>query len=380
VYGVTGTNGKTTTCIVLGTVLREQYGPKKVGLLTTVVFWLGEKEVVNSTKMTTLDSRVVFRRLKQMANAGVEQVVLEVTSHALDQHRLAGVRFDGGIILNLSREHLDYHGDMDGYAKAKGLIVRYLKKGTPLIVNRGNKWARKIVDEAEAAGLEFKAVWFGEEQKEKVKTKLLGRWNKENVLAARLLANEVGISKACIDRGASSISVIPGRMEWVELENRKWKIENGSRLPRVLIDYAVTPDALERVYKEIGEQTKGKVFAVLGACGNRDRGKRPEMAKVVARHADELVLAREDPWTESEEQIFDDLEKGLLDTAIKWKRIVDRKEAIRYCLEKADSDDIVVVTGKGAEVGMAIGKRVVPWSEREVIESELKRLAGKKSS
>jgi len=151
-------------------------------------------------------------------------------------------------------------------------------------------------------------------------------------------------------------------------------------LPRVLIDYAVTPDALERVYKEVREQTQGKIFAVLGACGNRDRGKRPQMARAVAKYADELVLTREDPWTESEEQIFKDLEGGLLDAEIKWHRIVGRREAIKYCLESAGPDDVVVVTGKGAEVGMAVGNKVTPWSEKEVILSEMKKLAPKNNN
>ena len=123
IYGVTGTNGKTTTCYVLASILREAYGKDKVGMLTTVGIWLGNKEEINETKMTTTDSRKVYRYLKEMRESGVEQVVLEVTSHALDQNRLAGLRLDGAIILNIEREHLDYHETMEKYAAAKGKIV-----------------------------------------------------------------------------------------------------------------------------------------------------------------------------------------------------------------------------------------------------------------
>jgi UDP-N-acetylmuramoyl-L-alanyl-D-glutamate--2,6-diaminopimelate ligase len=140
---------------------------------------------------------------------------------------------------------------------------------------------------------------------------------------------------------------------------------------RVLIDYAVTPDALDRLYSYVKEEADGKVFGVLGAAGLRDRGKRPDMARAVARYADVLILTREDPWTESEDQIFSDLEKGLAGSDIEWRRIVDRKEAIASLLDRAQSGDVVVVTGKGAERGMAIGKDIIPWNDRKVVEGLL---------
>jgi UDP-N-acetylmuramoyl-L-alanyl-D-glutamate--2,6-diaminopimelate ligase len=233
-----------------------------------------------------------------------------------------------------------------------------------------------------------------------------------------------GVPEQAIKRGIDAVKSVPGRMDWIEGE------------PRVLIDYAVTPDALERLYKDVRQQTRGKVYAVLGACGMRDRGKRPDMARVVAQYADELVLTREDPWTEDEEQIFADLEKGLLgeagvestgreETARSlstslyalfarprpvppaggraeindsrtahygaklrpvssrlamnksfWKRIVDRREAIKYCLEKAGPEDVVVITGKGAETGMAVGKKVVPWNDKAVVLELFEELSG----
>lgn len=352
IYGVTGTNGKTTTCYVLAGILREAYGRRKVGMLSTVAFWIGEEEEVNKTKMTTLDSRLVFKNLKRMAGQGVEQVVVEMTSHALDQNRLSGVELDGAIILNIEREHLNYHGTMEEYAVAKGKIIDYLKLGAPLVIKEDDELIRKIVKSRHG----LSTICFTAEQAKGVTTPLLGEWNKENVLAASLLAGAVGVGKEVIRRGVDCIKGVPGRMEWVN---------------QVLIDYAVTPDALERLYKYVKEGTSGKIIAILGAAGLRDRGKRPLMARAVASFADEIVLTREDPWTESEEQIFSDLEGGLNDSQVKWQRIVDRKEALRYAIGKAQADDVIVVTGKGAERGMAIGKKIIPWSDKEVIQQLL---------
>ncbi len=357
IYGVTGTNGKTTTSYVLFGVLSQEYGVEHVGMLTTVVFRVGEKEDINETKMTTLPSRVVYRYLKQMKDAGVTHVVLEMTSHALDQNRLAGVRLDGAIMLNIQREHLDYHVTMDAYALAKQKILDYLGFGKPFVGKGDDERVFRIMEIARERG--FDVHGFVHEDAHDVSTSLVGEVNQENVLATILLARAVGISEGAIQRGVESVGHVPGRMEWVDV---------GGGV-RVLIDYAVTPDALDRLYEYVRGVTSGKIFGILGAAGLRDRGKRPAMASSVARYADVLVLTREDPWTESEEQIFQDLEKGLIDSPIAWKRVIDRKEAISSLLSRAESGDVIVVTGKGAERGMGIGNEVIPWNDREVIES-----------
>jgi UDP-N-acetylmuramoyl-L-alanyl-D-glutamate--2,6-diaminopimelate ligase len=352
IYGVTGTNGKTTTCYVLAGILGEAYERKKAGMLSTVAFWIGEEEEINKTKMTTLDSRFVFKNLRRMVNKGVEQVAFEVTSHALDQNRLSGIRLDGAIILNMAREHLNYHGTMEEYAKAKGKIVEYLKPEAPLVIKGDDELIEKAIKAP-------KAIRFTSLQAKEVITPLSGEWNKENVLAASLLARAVGVDEGAIERGVDLMKEVPGRMEWINLNNQ---------LPRVLIDYAVTPDALQRLYGHVKKRVSGRIFAVLGAAGLRDRGKRPLMTQAVAKYADEIVLTREDPWTEPEKQIFNDLEKGLNDSRVKWQRIVDRKEALKYVLKKAQAGDVVVVTGKGAEKGMAIGNKIIPWNDKEVIQ------------
>lgn len=374
VYGVTGTNGKTTTCHLLASILCEGRGADHVGMLTTIALWVGRNVIVNETKMTTLPSRMVWRYLRQMADAGITDVVLELTSHALDQHRLAGIRLDGGIILNIAREHLDYHQTMEAYWLAKAKIVAYLRPNAPLVVNKQFLSFFNSLKSRQANHSHFsttRLIEFSAHDARAVQTALVGDVNKENVLAARLLAAALGISQAVIDQGVAQVKYVPGRMEWIGLDR------DAARLPKVLVDYAVTPDALERLYADLKQQLQGegKLFAVLGAAGLRDRGKRPAMARAAAQYADEVVLTREDPWTESEEQIFADLEVGMVDASVPWSRIVDRREAIWHCLQKAQPADIVVVTGKGAETGMAVGSTVIPWSDKKVIqELLLKRL------
>jgi UDP-N-acetylmuramyl tripeptide synthase len=356
--GVTGTNGKTTTCYLLDSMLAHEFGRARVGMMTTVAVRTGEQLVANTTKLTTLPSRAVYRRLRDMHRAGVRQVVLELSSHALDQGRLAGITLAGAIVLNLEREHLDYHGTLAEYGRAKGKIARMLKAGAPLVVREDTIGKLHITNDRLQS---LHVITFTAAQAEAVRTPLPGGWNRENVLAATLLARAYGIGPDAVAAGVAAVRHVPGRVEWIERAGR----------PRVIIDYAVTPDALRRLYAYVRSQESGKLYAVLGAAGLRDRGKRPGMARAAAELADEVVLTREDPWTESENQIFADLERGLVDSTVAWRRIVDRREAIRYCLAQAQAHDVVVVTGKGAEQGMAVGREIVPWNDRKVIEELL---------
>lgn len=364
IFGVTGTNGKTTTCYVLAGILGEAFGKNKVGMLTTVAFRFGEEEIINETKLTTLPSRLVYQYLRKMKDRGVVYVVLEMTSHALDQCRLAGVTLDGAIILNIQREHLDYHKTMAEYAAAKAKICGYLRNGSPLVGKGDDERVEQILQQAEQQqGVKVTRLTVTEAQS--ISTPLLGEVNKENVLAASLLAEAVGVDQRAITQGISNVKQVPGRMEWVESPHGF----------RVVIDYAVTPDALERLYKFVKKEARGRIFGVLGAAGLRDRGKRPDMAAAAAKYADELVITNEDPWDESEEQIFSDLEKGLAGLSVKWSRIADRREALRYCINQAQLGDIIVVTGKGAERGMALKDGIVPWHERTIIEELIKERA-----
>lgn len=354
-YGVTGTNGKTTTCFVVASILEKEYGAEKVGMLTTVAFRIGTQTKTNTTKMTTMGSRAVFRYLSLMKTKGVKHVVMEITSHALDQHRLAGLQFAGAIITNISREHLDYHKTMEAYTQAKGKIIGYLKSNAPLVGKEDDQYVTTILQVARAQ--HSVVIPFTKKEAQSVHTPLPGDVNKENVLAARKLAKAVGISEQAIEAGVNACTSVPGRMEWIE----------SAKGIRVLVDYAVTPDSLEKLYQYVQSLHPPRIFGIIGAAGLRDRGKRSQMAQIISQYADEMVVTREDPWTESEEQIFSDLEQGLHRTQKPWRRIVDRKEALVYLIQKAGKGDIIVVTGKGAETGMAVGTTIIPWNEKEII-------------
>lgn len=367
IYGVTGTNGKTTTSIVLGSILREAYGRASVGLLTTEIFWFGESEKNNVTHMTSIDARLVFGYLRQMVKQGVRHVVLEMTSHALDQHRLVGVVLEGAIILNIKHEHLDYHKTMDEYAAAKMRIVNIIRSGGVLVGKIDDEWIKRGFDSINKDKLQV--IKFSSEQAKKVISPLSGDFNKENVLAASLLAGQLMIDKEKIQAGVQSVEQVPGRMEWVKI--------NG-RLPRVMIDFALTPYAYEKLFAYLRGETKGKLLAVFGAAGRRDKEKRPIISKIVAQYADEIILTQDEPYDDEEEEIYQQLEGGLKGIEINWQRIEDRRAAIRYALQKAGPDGVVAITGMGNFNTRMVGSRAVPWNDKEVVLEIMRELEDKK--
>lgn len=385
-YGITGTNGKTTTALVLGSIFSAAYGREYVGLLSTAVFWVGNETIENTTHMTSTNARMVYRYLRRMADTGVRHVVLELTSHALDQHRLAGLHLAGGIILNISHEHLDYHQTMEAYARAKERIVEYLVPHGVLVGNRDDVLVRQILDRAHGVTV----IGFTVAQARSVVTPLPGDFNRENVLAASLLAEAVGVPGDALQRGVGAVAHVPGRVEWLD----------APRGFRVLIDFAVTPDALERLYRYVRQEVSGRIIAVFGGTGRRDRTKRPLMAQAVARFADEIVLTQDEPYDEPEEQIYAELEAGLdrecevgpafakaspyakatddasagtrhSDTAARctvvWQRIEDRRDALAYALSQARSGDAVVVTGMGSFTTRMVGGREISWNDKRVV-------------
>ena len=263
IYGVTGTNGKTTTCYLLDSIFAAAYGRPQVGMLSTVAWRLGEWEEHNVTKMTTLPSRRVYQLLQAMQRGGVRYVVLEMTSHALDQHRLAGITLVGAIILNLEREHLDYHRTMQQYGRAKGEIVHYLAPGAPLVIR--DTVLEKIFIPRDKFH-QLKLIRFTAEQARSVTTPLPGAFNQENALAASLLARAAGAPEQAIAEGIAVVQHVPGRMQWI--------VEPG--MARVLIDYAVTPDALARLYSYVRTHTGGKIFFFFLAAGGGEGGREGE--------------------------------------------------------------------------------------------------------
>lgn len=396
VIGVTGTNGKTTTTQFITKIL-EKTG-KKVAMASTINFQIGNERWVNASKFTTLSSWKLQKFLHDAAAAGAAYAVVETSSHALDQNRVWGIEYAVAVMTNVTREHLDYHHTMEEYRQAKKKLFEHAKSA---VVNADMEEPSFFISDkkesilysakhpeahlfAKDITLDFKGTEFTVEE-ERFHLQMPGLFNIENALGALGVAKLLHIDFSLAKEALESISGVPGRMELVQ----------NSKGVDILIDYAVTPDAFERLYASVLPlKIPGtKIIHVFGACGERDKGKRPLMGEIVSGYADIIILTNEDPFYENAESIIDDIEKGLPEALRKqsasmragvtkkkdknYFRVFDRREAIRKALSMSEIGDIVLVTGKGAEVSMAFGDERIPWSEREVIEEELKKLGMK---
>src|SRR4030043_1673295 len=374
VGGVTGTNGKTTTVQMIAKILEE--AGYKIAVASTINFKIGEKEWVNDTKFTTFSSFKLQEFLKKAVRANCEYAIVEVTSHALDQNRIWGVSFGVAVITNITREHLDYHGTIDEYALAKERLFKIVAKNPEgvSVVNLGMEFADNFLKypaekkygyylENQESGIRNQEINIIKAKNIKLEIDrsefiihnsrfiihLHGEFNIENALAATCVGLSQGISLENISKALARIKGIPGRME---------RIKNGRGL-EIIVDYAVTPDSLGKLYNYINglKKENAKVVAVFGSCGERDRGKRLIMGEIVARHADYCFVTNEDPYNEDPQKIIDEVFSGVLkrkkEKENAW-RISDRREAIKKALQIAKPGDIMVVNGKGAEEIMAI--------------------------
>lgn len=390
VIGVTGTNGKTTTVQMIAKIF-EKAG-KRIAMASTINFKIGEKEWTNKTKYTTLSSFAVQKFIKQAVKAGCEYLILETSSHSLDQHRVWGVKYGTAVITNVTREHLDYHKDMQRYRKAKrklfgivanneGNLIVNLDMENPaefLNFEKGDKigYSTKAQNQAEgvrvikADNIEMGAYETRfEVQDIGFVIHVPGEYNIENALAAISVAAAEGVSLEDASSALEKIKGVMGRME---------RIKNERGL-EIIIDYAVTPDSLKKLYFIVGNMRKSresKIISVLGSCGERDRGKRPIMGGIVSEVADIVILTNEDPYFEDPRQIINEVAGGIKNKneGENFWKIMDRREAVAKALSLAKDGDIVVVTGKGAEETMAIGNERIPWSDKKVILEELKKL------
>jgi UDP-N-acetylmuramoyl-L-alanyl-D-glutamate--2,6-diaminopimelate ligase len=379
IIGVTGTNGKTTTANLIARILEED--GKRVALASTINFRIAGKEWVNASKFTTLAGWKLHRFLRDARAAGCTHVVLETSSHALDQRRVSGIPYAVAVITNVTREHLDYHKTMEEYRRAKrrlfdgaGIAVVNLdmwepefflegaakKKTYGITDHAADIYAEDLVSTLSGSTFTVSGVPFH--------TDLPGTFNVENALAAIAATSAIDVPLEAAARGIAKVSIVPGRVDPVK----------NALGATILIDYAVTPDSLEKLYELVSTMKKegAKIVAVFGACGERDRGKRPVMGEIVSSHADTVILTNEDPYHEDPERILDEIEAGIKgkEKGVGFFRIFDRREAICKALSLLRPDDILLVTGKGAEETMAIGDERIPWNDRTVIEEELKRL------
>lgn len=374
VIGITGTNGKTTCAWLLAQAL-EALGERCV-LMGTV--GAGFPDAVAATSLTTADAVDIQRDLRRWLDRGATAVCMEVSSHGLDQGRVNGVRFNAAVFTNLTRDHLDYHGDMDAYAEAKRKLFRF--PGLEAVVaNADDGLGREILATADAparisyglgnadvvpleprfgtTGTEFSWEW--EQGRYECRSRLIGEVNLPNLLAvvATLLAQ--GTSADRIQSVMPSLRPPPGRMELVP---------GNPRGPAVVVDYAHTPDSLERALKSLRPLAAGRLSVVFGCGGERDPGKRPLMGRAAARYADRIILTNDNPRGESPRAIAAMALDGVTaeDPARPCRVELDRERAIAAAIRESGAGDVVLVAGKGHEDTQTIGTGVRHFSDREV--------------
>lgn len=394
VIGITGTNGKTTTCFLLRSILMAS--GRKVGMLTTVSFGFGDKLVQNRLNMTTISPFLLQKYLRQMRRAGCTDVVIETTSHAISQHRIWGLKFDALALTNISHDHLDYHGTMEQYKAAKLKLFALphrlsvvnrddeayddfwqapagQKRSFGLVARDADVTARKIL--TEGVGTLFTLV--AAEGQTAVDLRLPGEFNVANALCASGLALGLGVDLAYIKKGIETVEQVPGRMESVTLDPAK------SKMPfTVIIDYAHTPDALEKVYKALKPSVRGRLISVLGATGDRDKTKRPLLGALAGRFADIVLVTDEEPYTEDPARIIEEVAAGVPRGAGKkhdmklghnFFKVPQRVDAIEKAITMAERGDTVIITGMGDQSFKVVGNRHIPWSDREAVVSALRK-------
>jgi UDP-N-acetylmuramoyl-L-alanyl-D-glutamate--2,6-diaminopimelate ligase len=381
--GVTGTNGKTTTAYLIDSAVRA--AGESCGLVGTVEYRVGERvaEAVRTTPESS-DLQLLFR---QMVDAGCRRAVLEVSSHSLVLKRVHGLAFRVAVFTNLTRDHLDFHGDMDAYFAAKRLLFEsLLREDGHAIVNldddrtaelvrasRGTVWTYSVDDPAAAIqaqglslsldGTRFKArTPLGPLD---VETALLGRFNVQNVLAALGAALALGLPPDAVRRGIATLRGVPGRMERVSV----------GQPFTVLVDYAHTDDALKNLLETVRGLKPRRVITLFGCGGDRDRTKRPLMGAVASRLSDLVVLTSDNPRSEPPEAILDEIRRGVPASRAKDTLVIpDRRDAIARALESAGPGDVVVIAGKGHETYQVLRERTVPFDDRQVAREVLARL------
>ncbi|MEI7890464.1 MAG: UDP-N-acetylmuramoyl-L-alanyl-D-glutamate--2,6-diaminopimelate ligase [bacterium] len=404
VIGVTGTDGKTTTVQMITKIFQES--GKKVAMASTINFVIDGVEEKNLSHFTTESAFALQKFISKATSAGCEYLILETSSHSLDQHRVWGIEFQTAVITNVTREHLDYHGTMEKYRQAKKMLFEVVSKnkGT-VIVNldmeksedylqyaneksygystndkiqttkskqNPNDKIQKVVAKDIELGISsstFKIYNFLLQAypREEFKINLPGLFNIENALAATCVALSEGIELEMIKEALGKIKGVAGRME---------SVENNKGL-NILVDFALTPNALERLYKLLFDVKKegAKIIAVFGSCGDRDKGKRPIMGEVVSKYADFIVLTNDEPYHENPEQIIEEIAVGIKDKIENqslWK-ISDRRIAIAKALEIAKENDVICVTGMGNFESMVVGDKKIPWNDKQVIQEELQK-------
>jgi UDP-N-acetylmuramoyl-L-alanyl-D-glutamate--2,6-diaminopimelate ligase len=361
VAGVTGTSGKTTTSFLLFAILAA--AGRRPGLLGTVEARVGGER--RGVKRTTPEAIELQRLFREMLEAGDRSCAIEASSHASELHRLDRVRFAALVFTNLSQDHLDFHGDMESYFQAKRRL--FLETGTRAAVNVGDEYGRRLAAELPDAltfGFADDAE-LGPAALIGIDVKLRGRFNLENALGALAAGRLLGIADDAIARGLESLRGVPGRFEAVD-EGQPFA---------VIVDYAHKPGALENVLHAARELAPaGRVIVVIGAGGDRDRGKRPLMGKLASELADVALVTSDNPRSEDPQAIVDAIVAGAT-AAVEVE--IDRAAAIARAIEQAREGDVVLIAGKGAEQGQQFADRTIPFDDREAAREALRSLGAR---
>ncbi len=385
VYGITGTNGKTTTSYALYSILAAAHTPEKCGLMTTaeVIFGGGER---STPVRTTPEAVEVQGTLRKMLDVGVEHTVLEVSSHGVALERVTGTRFAGALFTNLTRDHLDLHGSMEEYYRAKRELFRWVSSRGPKLANADDSYGRRLAGEvpgtktfgvAEDADYRVEGVRPARagttfllrhpEGVLKVESPLLGGYNVENVAGAAALALALGAGEEALYRAVRGMGQVPGRFERV--------VPDGRFGFEVIVDYAHTDVALEaalNVAREVADDRGGRVLCVFGAAGDRDVAKRPLMGRVASNLAESSIITTDDAYTEDPEKIAREVAAGSEDG--RYQIVLDRRAAIRRALEAARPGDVVVVAGKGHERVQHLPEGDVDFHDASVVRELLGEL------
>ncbi len=409
--GITGTNGKTTTTYLLESIFAA------AGMIPGVIGTINYRYQgrIFSAPHTTPESIDLQALMAGMVRAGVQSVAIEVSSHALTMERVRGMELDGALFTNLSRDHLDYHGDMENYFSVKSsLFTDYLwasrKRNKFAVIHGGDSRGSELLGTARRLG--FEVFSYGQSHEWDVHpleidgnleglrgtirvkdhdlrftSRLVGAPNLENILGAVGVAFALGLPDRAISEGIARLESVPGRMEMIP----------NSFGFSVLVDYAHTPDALERVLRAVRPLTRGKLIVVFGCGGDRDRGKRPLMGEIAARLSDLVVVTSDNPRTEEPLKILEEIENGVRRTGINKLQIADlicqnskletrnsepasergyclepdRRAALRLALRRAQAEDLVLIAGKGHEDYQIFGTKRIHFDDREVVREEL---------
>jgi UDP-N-acetylmuramyl-tripeptide synthetase len=374
---VTGTNGKTTTVLMVRSILEALGRP--AGVMGTLGHRVGDS--LERGPFTTPEAPDLQRYLRRMVEQGIEYCIMEVSSHALALSRVDRVDFDLVVFTNLTRDHLDFHGALADYRAAKMMLFgigdedRFLGRHRRAVVNVADKTGREIaeltpfptmtysltgeadvrgsISELSENGIRLDVTYEG--RKTSLHSDLRGKMNAENILAAFAVATALGVGTEAIESGIANLKAVPGRMEFIEGSGRV-----------AVVDYAHTPDALERLLQDVRRISNGRLICVFGCGGDRDRGKRSEMGAIAGRIADIVVVTSDNPRTEDPLSIIEDIEKGLA-SDVRYEVVPDRSEAIHRAVVLSSRGDIIVVAGKGHEDYQIIGETRVHFDDREAV-------------